>query len=545
MSIGTLFLEHTLDFICRVHPLHQLTYLSQAGADYLDDSGAQSVLSLILKDDHPHYLKAFNEAQEATSARCEVRLTQDGRTSWVELTLIRLPAGEQTAICAKDISKWKNYETALEHAAEHDTLTGLANRARVARLVTAMINSSQHTGKGFAFLVLDLDGFKKVNESLGHSAGDEVLVATARRLVGCVRESDLVARLGGDEFVIVLQGISSREQFEPLASKILSTIEKPFIAADGSSMHLSTSVGVCFHPEQAQTFETLLRNADSTMYKAKDLGRNQVAYFASQGEIRNILTLESALYLGIQDGEFHLKFQPQFRPDGTTVVGAEALMRWNSQQFGEVSPELFIPLAEKNGLIEFLGKWALRSACHLLVGINQFAPRFSVSVNVSTRQLESKQFLTYLSHVLEETGVNPHNLILEITETLLMQNPAEVKELLERIVGLGVKLSVDDFGTGYSSLSYLSKFPLSSLKVDKSFMVDIFNSKPNQHIVAAITGLARDLEMYAVVEGIETREQLDFVVGKGCNVIQGFIFSRPVRVGCLIDNLKQQVWMSE
>lgn len=540
MSISqSMFLDKVTDMICRVNTQHQVNFISKTGLTWLNEehSDVTNFLALVHKDDHLLYQSHVKDLQNSEHSRCELRLIRNGEPNWVELTLIKIPKTDQITICVKDISSWKANEQVLQFASEHDALTHLGNRVLLKRIIVDFISLSKKTNVGFAFLVLDLDGFKKVNDSLGHQAGDEVLVETARRLNLNIRGTDIAIRLGGDEFVVLLNGVHDTVSLVTATSKIIKSIHTPYVLSDNKTAYLSTSVGVSLYPDHGIDYDLLMRNADIAMYDAKKNGKNQYSIYREETFDDTKITLESSMYGGIREGEFYLVYQPQFLPDGKTLVGVEALMRWKSDTYGEVSPASFIPIAEENGLIGYLGAWALRTSCYYIAQLNQKYPNLTMSINVSSRQLQSENFLKTLKKILDETKVSPKNIVLEITESLLMQKPEEVSILLNSISNMGIKIAVDDFGTGYSSLSYLSKFPLSALKVDKVFIDNVCTNKQDQIITTAIIGLAHGLDMYSVVEGVESQEQLDFICEKGGKIIQGYIFSKPL----LPNELEQKI----
>jgi diguanylate cyclase (GGDEF)-like protein/PAS domain S-box-containing protein len=452
-------------------------------------------------------------------------------TAGVELRLIRDAAPSLSGILVggRDLTEQRRREDELERAAAHDALTGLPNRALLAARIDHAFAQSRRRAQGFALGVADLDTFKRINDSLGHGAGDEVLRQVAERLRRTLREVDTIARVGGDEFVIVLPEMENDRQVGRLARRVIEAMQLPFVVA-GETLFVTLSLGFALHPEHGPDADSLMRCADAALYRAKDLGRNRWQLFdtnlaASRSEY---LKLEHAMFEAVRNGEFLLHYQPIARTDGT-VVGSEALMRWPHPVYGMISPADFIPIAETNGLITLLGAWALRTACMQavrweaggLVGL-------SVSVNVSPRQFRHGDFVEQVRQAITESGIEPRRLVLEITEGVLLQNPEQTAALLEALRTLGVRIAVDDFGTGYSSLAYLKRFPLSSLKIDRSFVRDMTRSSNDRVIVSAVLSLARELGLQVVAEGVEDAEQLAFLSDKRCPLVQGYYIGRPM-----------------
>jgi len=364
---------------------------------------------------------------------------------------------------------------------------------------------------------------------LGHDIGDELIRSVAERLQNCVRRSDTVARVSDDEFSMIMMGVG-QNNIEMIARKILTALQQSFRIGE-HTLHISASLGISLYPEHGSSVSQLYRHAEVAMYRAKTLGKNHWKIYSDQvndGE-RSDLSLESAMYQGIENGEFMLHYQPIFCAQTGQLRGAEALMRWKNPNQGFIPPIKFIPLAENSGLIKILGAWALQSACYQAKQWQDAGLKdFYISVNVSPRQFVQEDFLEMINKVLSESGLLPQNLMLEITEGVLMDNPQRSGEILTQLHVAGVKIAIDDFGTGYSSLAYLKKFPLSVLKIDKSFVDDVINCAEDMAIIGTILSLAEGLNLMVVAEGVESDAQLGFLKQEGCNLVQGYLTGRPV-----------------
>ncbi len=426
----------------------------------------------------------------------------------------------------------KQAEQALRHIAHHDALTGLANRPLLHdRLVHATQRAARLQTR-VAVLFMDLDRFKYVNDSLGHSAGDMLLRACADRLRASVRESDTVARFGGDEFVVVLEGLGSAADALGPLTKILSRFNAPF-EINGRELTATASIGVSMFPDDGQDVETLLMHADAAMYRAKEKGAGSYEFHCAQGgsQGQQRLVLESGLHRAMEREELFLVYQPKLELATGCITGVEALMRWQHPTLGMVSPAQFIPIAEDTGLIESMGHWALEVACRDALRWQQEGHPVQVSVNLSSRQLNRPRLVEEVAQILAQSGLAPAQLELEITESGVMRNPTRAAAQLRELRDLGVSLAIDDFGTGYSSLSYLQRFPLGTLKIDRSFIKDLPGDEDAAALTAGIIGLAQRLRMKVVAEGVETLEQLGFLRTNHCDQIQGFFLSKPITAG--------------
>lgn len=420
----------------------------------------------------------------------------------------------------------------FRHLAHHDNLTGLPNRELLLDRIQQEIYKAERADNTLAVLFIDLDRFKQINDSLGHTAGDNVLAIAAKRLRASVRHDDTISRIGGDEFVAVINGLKDVQAIADVASKIRCAMEEPFVV-DEHQLYISCSIGVSLFAQDGQDPETLLKHADAAMYRAKHEGRNTVEFYTEDmtAEVLKRMMFVSELRKALEEDQFELFYQPQFDLNSGSIVGVEALIRWRHPQQGLLCPEVFIPFAEESGLIVPIGEWVLRRACETLrawqdAGLD--LERLAVNINLSSKQLRHEHLYNHVFDVLDEFGVEPQHLELEITEGTLMHDPVSAARILQRFMDAGIEISIDDFGTGYSSLSYLKQLPINKLKIDRSFVKDIPESQNDIKIARAIIALARSMELTVVGEGIETAEQADFLRREGCDIGQGFYYSTPI-----------------
>jgi diguanylate cyclase (GGDEF)-like protein len=379
-------------------------------------------------------------------------------------------------------------------------------------------------------LFLDLDGFKHINDSLGHSIGDKLLQSVAERLITCVRSADTVSRQGGDEFVVLLSEMAQPEDAAITARRVLQAIAEPHLI-DGHDLHVTASIGVSVFPDDGRDAETLIQNADTAMYQAKENGHQSYKFFTSAMNERAVArqSIEEGLRRALERHEFTLHYQPKINLKTRSITGAEALLRWTHPVRGPVSPGQFIPVAEDCGLILPIGNWVLSEACRQAQAWRDAGlPLGTMAVNISAMEFRDEHFLEGVFSILEETKLSPHSLELELTESVLMKRAESTEAVLAALKAKGVQVAVDDFGTGYSSLSYLRKFPIDSLKIDQSFVRQITTSPDETSIVTAILSMAQSLKLRVVAEGVETQTELNFLLAHNCEEAQGYYFSRPV-----------------
>lgn len=442
----------------------------------------------------------------------------------------------------QDITERKRDEDRINHLANYDPLTNLPNRNLLNDRVAQMIALAQRTGECLMMLCLDLDGFKFINDSFGHAAGDELLKIVATRLQAAVRDCDTVARLGGDEFIIILLGVNHNRDVSILAEKILATFSENFIVGD-HEMHVTASIGVSIFPDDGDTSGILMKNADVAMYSAKKKGRNCFQFYASEMSFyaEQRVALENALRMAVANEEFEVYFQPKIDLRNGQVKGVEALVRWQRPGIGLVSPDSFIALAEETGLILPIGEHVLRIACQQTKKWHDMGyPDLSVAVNLSARQFEQQDIAELIRQILADTGLDAQYLELELTESLLMNGSDGMLAILGQLKSIGVLLTLDDFGTGYSSLSYLKRFPIDVLKIDRSFIKDVTCDVDDALLTKAIIQLAQSLKMKTIAEGVETEGQLSFLNTNKCDMVQGYYFSKPM----LPEELEQTLQLS-
>jgi diguanylate cyclase (GGDEF)-like protein len=419
----------------------------------------------------------------------------------------------------------------LTQLAHFDPLTGLSNRGHWMAQAQSTLEAARREGDPLGVMFIDLDRFKHVNDSLGHSEGDRLLVTVAARLRECLRARDVLARLGGDEFVVLLPRLRDRDSAAVAARKIMEALARP-VALESTEVTVSASVGLACYPADGDSIETLLRHADTAMYAAKDSGRNAWRFFSSEmhEHLSNRMFIETGLRRALQQGgELFLHYQPQVDTRSGRLVGAEALVRWRHPERGIIGPDQFIPVAEDSGLIEPLGQWVLAQACRQLRAWEDAGLRgLQLAVNISALEFNRPGFPAQVREILGGSGVDPAQIELEITESLLMQSLPDLSERLGELTALGLQLALDDFGTGYSSLGYLKRLPISRLKIDRSFVAGVPGSAEGEAIIRATLSMAHDLGLDVVAEGVETEDQRDFLLSHGCGRLQGFLIARPM-----------------
>ena len=480
---------------------------------------------------------ATHRTGDAEHFRIEHRvLHADGAYLWMVArgTAIRDEQGNATRMAGSltDITERKRAEEQLLRDALHDGLTGLPNRVLFGdRLERSLARTARDANHHFGVLFLDMDRFKIINDSLGHAAGDQLLVAFAGRLIGCLRPSDTVARLGGDEFTILLEDPRQPDDAITVATRILESLKKPFILGD-HEVYVTASIGIAASDGGYQRPQDILRDADTAMYRAKANGKARYQVFDSGMHARalKLLETENDLRRAIDRGEFELYYQPILNIATRQISSFEALIRWRHPERGLIPPTEFIPVAEETGLILQIGRWVINEACQQLAKWHEMFPdvRPDMNVNLSGRQFSQVDLVEQVMTALRQTKLAPHHLILEITESVVMESPESAIAMLERLKAIGVQLNIDDFGTGYSSLSYLQRFPVDTMKIDRSFVSRIGSNPENAEIIRAIVALAHNLDMKVTAEGIETAEQLDQLSLLQCENAQGYFFSEPM-----------------
>jgi len=489
---------------------------------------------IIVHEDQERVKQMFQRSFAGETLNHETAIIrEDGMR--IELNVAHVPVvvdGEVVGsyIIFKDITAEKRAQQKINHLAFHDELTGLPNRRKFNQAIAETIEQSSSSDSHFAVMVLDIDRFKIINDSLGHMVGDQFLQEVSGRIQQAIAGQDvMLARIGGDEFTLLCRNYDTQETIQRLAEQIISCIQAPYRLKD-SDFYVSASIGIALFPSHGQDAVQLLKNADTAMYEVKKKGKNDYQFFT--GELDRVLQekieLEGDLRKAIERGELLLHYQPQIRTEDRAMIGMEALVRWQHPTRGLLSPGVFIPLAEETGLIYEMGTWVLREACkQMRMWHVQGGPLIPISVNLSSQQFHQPKLADYIMAILQETGLEPKYLELEITESMMM-DAALSSSILNQLNEYGIRISLDDFGTGYSSLSYLKMFPIQKVKIDRSFIRDITNNSDDRAIVSTIIAMAMHLNMEVIAEGIETKDQLDILTDNSCRKIQGYYFSKPL-----------------
>jgi len=475
--------------------------------------------------------------------RESINVRKDGVEFPALLTSISVRDNEQNYLgiitTCEDVSDRKMAEEKIRQLAYYDTLTGLPNRGMFQERLHQSLSQAQRDNEKVNLIFLDLDHFKDINDTLGHEVGDKLLHLVANRLSACIRESDLLARLGGDEFVVVCQVLESQESVAAVLQRIQGIFTDPF-DIDGHQIYTSASIGIAVFPDDSQDASTLFRCADTAMYQAKNDGRANFRFFSAElnQKIVQRVALENSLRKGLEKNEFFLHYQPLWDLKTSKMVGAEVLLRWQSSDYGLMQPSAFISLLEDSGLINNVGEWVLRSAC---MQVREWAQTghqdLKVAVNISGKQMKHPKFLEMLTGIIDETGVNPRNLELEFTESVIMDNVESTVDIFGKLKEMGIQLSIDDFGTGYSSLNYLKHFPVDRIKIDKSFVADVNRKESDAAIIEAIVSMAQSLSLRVVAEGVENSDQLHSLSKLGCDEVQGYYLAMPMHADDLAGKL--------
>ena len=533
--------DNSTDLITKHSPDGTVTFASQVSSSILGMAPGELIGHSLCEFVHPEDFDSVRRAmKEAVQAKAVPTIIYRARHTdqhyvWFETTLrlIGESTGEetQTILCiSRDISDRKRMEERLHDLVRTDHLTTLPNRFLLDERFANGLAQAQREGSLLAMLMIDIDRFKNINDTLGHGMGDVLLKLVGSTLKSCIRECDTLARWGGDEFVLLLPGLQDSSVAVAIAQRCLASLKEPFVV-DGQELRITASIGISLAANSSAGAEVLLQNADTAMYKAKALGGDCMITYSPEmsAGARNRLSMENALFHAIERQQLLLHYQPLISAKTGRLAGVEALIRWQHPEYGLVPPGEFIPIAEETGLIGAIGEWVLRTACTQMNDwYTRGLPRIAISVNLSSRQFRQEGLASTIKKVLTDTGFDPQKLELELTESLLMDDIPRSKAILAELKTLGVTIALDDFGTGYSSLSYLKGFQIDTLKIDRTFIAELTTSEANASIVRATIGLAKGLRLRTVAEGVETREQATFLVNQGCDVLQGFLFARPM-----------------
>jgi len=543
--------EQTADSVLITNPGGEITYVNPA-FESITGYSKKEVLGQspsVLKSGR-HGADFYNRLWSAINSGkvfsdVFINCKKDGSLYYEEKTItpLRDESGNiiQFVSTGKDVTERMQVQEHFHYLANHDALTELPNRMLLMERLEQAISRGHWHNRKLGLLFLDADRFKVINDTLGHDSGDMVLKEISERLVHSIRPGDTVARLGGDEFVVLLSDIADIDDTSIVATKILDSLSRPY-TLDGHELYITASIGISCYPDDGDNAISLLKNADAAMYKAKDSGRNNFQYFSSDMTMKAFerLQLECSLRGAIERNEFILYYQPQVETQSGNVVAVEALIRWEHPDKGIVSPLDFIPILEETGLIEEVGDWVFEEACQQFKkwqASGDFLDR--ISINLSPRQFRSKTLFDKLKGIMSKHNIDGNNLEVEITESALMESAEETIEILTALRSLGVRIAMDDFGTGYSSLSYLKRFPIDTLKIDRSFIADVPHENDGVSIVSAILSMANALGLEVIAEGVEIQEQLDFLKEKNCQFIQGYFYSKPVEPGKIVELMSQ------
>lgn len=541
-------MEAAGDAVFQLGEKGQVLYASKRATEMMSPGGTltgRQLASFMPATDRLAIELALRQAIDSHQpSRVNVRMNTHNAVVWFELQMTaysNAPGCVELLAVGRDISGQHATEERLRHMATHDVLTGLPNRSLLSDRLRMAVAQARRTGEGFSVVALDLDGFKKVNDALGHPVGDALLRVAGERLCETLRDVDTLARVGGDEFVAVLPGAVEEAEIQIVARRMISAMQLPF-EIQGHALYVSTSIGAATYPQHGESEVKLLAHADTALYRAKETGKARCVIYNDQKFTapEHDVSMEAAMFEAVRNGEFLLHYQPIVDTRTRQIMGFEALMRWARPELGMVPPVQFIPMAENNGLINLLGGWALKAACVQLKRFEEAAGRqLYVSVNVSPRQFRNDQFLEVMDDALTLSGLQGHQLSLEITEGILMSDPEHAEAMLTSISARNVRIAIDDFGTGYSSLAYLKRFPIAALKIDRAFIKDLPDSVKDAAICNVVLSLASHLNLSTIAEGVENEGQLQYLAAQGCALIQGFHTGHPLPPEAAMKILKQ------
>ena len=540
-------MEAAGDAVFRLSDRGEILYLSRRAVDLIAPSrslvGTSMIEQAVLEDRLAIEVAMAQTVELRELRRVRARFYTHAAVLWVEVQFAAYTNEHQACevlAVVRDISAEQAVEQRLQHLTTHDALTGLPNRSLLADRLRMALAQARRTGVGFSVMVLDLDGFKKVNDALGHGVGDILLQMAGVRLRDGLRDIDTLARVGGDEFVAILPSAVTEDELQIVARRMISAIQLPF-SIDPHTLYVGASMGGATYPEHGDDEVKLLAHADTAMHRAKETGKSRCVVYSHLKFTtpEHDVSMEAAMFEAVRNGEFLLHYQPIVDARSRQVMGFEALMRWHHPALGLVSPMQFIPMAESNGLINLLGAWVLKAACMQSRLFEQAAGRpLYVSVNVSPRQFRNEDFLQLMDDAIALSGLRGEQLLLEITEGILMSDPEHAEALLHAITARKVRIAIDDFGTGYSSLAYLKRFPIAVLKIDRAFIKDLPESVKDAAICNVVLSLADHLNLSTVAEGVENEQQLAFLATQGCSLIQGYLTGYPLLPDAALESLR-------
>jgi diguanylate cyclase (GGDEF)-like protein len=542
-------MEEAGDVVFRLNPLGQLLFASQRATARVGGAALSgtALANLLADADHAQLAPVLAAVLETRAPRLlEARLKTPDIEIWHELRISCYANADGTPellVVGRDMTMQHATEERLRHMATHDALTELPNRLLLSDRMRMVIANARRSGQGFSVATIGLDGFKKVNDGLGHPIGDALLRTAAQRLRKTLRDSDTLARVGGDEFVAILPGTATEAQIKLVTGRLIATLQSPF-EIESHTIYVGASVGVSVYPQHGEDDIRLLALADAAMSRAKETGKARAVVYSSAlaGPPQHDISLEAAMFQAVREGEFLLYYQPIVDAHTREIQGFETLMRWKHPTLGMVPPARFIPIAETNGLINLLGAWALKAACVQLKQFEEVAKRsLYISVNISPRQFRNDKFLDVLDDAIAFSGLLGEQLVLEITEGTLMIDPVHAESILSKMAERKARIAIDDFGTGYSSLAYLKRFPISVLKIDRTFIRDLPGSQKDGAICNAVLDLAKHLDLSVVAEGVETEEQMQYLEERGCQYIQGYLTGKPMAANVALAALKESI----